>query len=101
MERAPHRPGLDQTTLSQGAIDLAVPRRLAPDADRKLSRGRDLCLDTAQTTDDVGDSETTDRIEEVALHPPCERLLPADPHRHPVSVLANPAAGLPDECPAF
>lgn len=64
-----------------------VPAFSAPDADRKLSGRRDLRLDTAETIDDVGDRETTDRIEKVALHSPCERLLPGDRHRHPLSVL--------------
>ncbi len=50
MERAPHRPGLDQTTIPQGTIDLAGPRRRTPGADRKLSGRRDLRLDTAETT---------------------------------------------------
>ena len=86
MQRAAHRPGLDQPAVAQGAADLAVPRRLAPDADRELGRRGDLRLDAAEPADDVRDGQPADRIEQVAPHSPCERLLPADRHRHPLSL---------------
>ena len=86
VERAPHRPGLDQAPLGQGAADLAGPRRLAPDPDRELGGRRHLRLDTAETTDHARNGQATDRIEQVPLHPPCKRLLPGDPHRHAPSV---------------
>ena len=48
----------------------------------ELGGRRDLCLDAAEATDDVGDRQPADRIEQVTLHPPRERLLPADADGH-------------------
>ena len=66
----------------QGAADLAGPRRLPPDADRELGRRRHLRLDAAQAADDVRHGQRTDRIEQLAPHPPGERLRPGDLEGH-------------------
>ena len=78
MKRAAHRPGLDEATLGQRAADLARLRLLAPDADGELGRRCHLRLDTAEAADHSGDRHPTDRIEQLPLHPPRERLSPTD-----------------------
>ena len=39
-------------------------------------------LDTAETADHARDGQLTDRIQQLPLHPPRERLLPGDLHGH-------------------
>src|SRR2546430_3509467 len=78
MKRAAHRPGLDEATLGERAADLARLRLLAPDADSELGRRCHLRLDTAEAADHPDDRHPTDRIEQLPLHPPRERLSPTD-----------------------
>src|SRR4029450_4764424 len=94
MERATHRPGLDQATVAQGARDLAGPGLHPTDTDGEVGRRRDLRLDTAEPTDDCGDPRAAHGFEEMPLHPPRQRLLPSDPHRHAPSV-TTPTSGKP------
>jgi hypothetical protein len=91
VERASHRPRLDKAARGQGAADVAGPRRLAPDAHRKLGGGGDLCLDTAEAANDPGDVQCPDRIQQVPLHAPSERLPPGDLHSHAAQRIARSA----------
>ena len=86
MQGAPHRPGLDEPALGQGAADLAVARRLAPDTDGELGGRRHLRLHTAETADHTGDGRPTDRVQQLAVHAPRERLPPGDLRGHVPSV---------------
>ena len=52
MERAPHRPGLDQTALGERARHLAASRAPAPDPYGQLCRRSHLRLDSAESADD-------------------------------------------------
>jgi hypothetical protein len=94
MQRSPHRPGLDEPTVGEGAADLTGTRGLAPNADGKLCRGRHLRLDRAQAADYADDGGGPDWVQELAPHPPRERLLPTDPQGHWANVPAEgPTAG--------
>ena len=83
MERAAHRPRLDDSTFAQRARDLAGLRVPAPHTHAELGIRRDLRLDSAQTADDRRDRLVPHRIEKVPAHPPGEGLRPRDlgPHR--------------------
>jgi len=65
MERAPHRPGLEQAPVAQSAVDLSPSGGLAPNADRELRRRGNLCLHAAEATDDLRDRRPAHRIEQV------------------------------------
>ena len=82
MERAAHRPRLDQATVGERLRDVARLRRPLADADRERRRGGDLGLDAPQAANDVLGLERSDRIEQLAVHPPGQRLGPADLERH-------------------
>ena len=94
MKRAPHRPGLDQAAVTQRAIGLPTSGRLTANADRELRGRRNLCLYPTEPAGDLGNREPPDRIEKVPPHSPRESLLPADPHRHRVSVFRQGTATL-------
>src|SRR5262245_47269598 len=78
MERAAHRPGLDQVATCQCRGDVAGTDRRAPDADREVGRGGDLRLDARQPPDDLGRRQVAHRVELVTAEPPRERLGPGD-----------------------
>jgi hypothetical protein len=92
MQRSSHRPGLDQASVAERTIDLALSQRLAPHTDCEFGGRRNLRLHSTETGDDLGDGEATDRIQEVTAHPPRQGLLPGDPDGHPLSVVTPLAA---------
>lgn len=52
------------------------------DADGELRRRGNLVLDCAQAPHHLGDGQSTDRIQQLPMHAPRQRLRPADLHRH-------------------
>ena len=78
VERAAHRPRLDERAVAQRGLDVAGPGRPLPDADRQLRARRDLSLDAAQPPDDVGDRWVADRLEQLTAQAPGQHLRPRD-----------------------
>jgi hypothetical protein len=83
---ASHRPGLVEATRRQHAFDLARAGGLAPEPDRELRRRGNLRLDAAQATDHPGDGQPSDRMQQLSMHPPRERLAQGDPHGRAASL---------------
>ena len=86
MQRAAHRPCLDDSAFGERATDLAGRRPIASDANAELGVGRDLRLDATQTTDDLRDRPIADGVEEVPAHSPREGLRPRHLRRHAARV---------------
>jgi hypothetical protein len=78
VERAAHRPGLDQPAFRQLTVDVIAPRPFLADTDRQLGGRWDLGLNSAQAADDLDDGPPADRVQQLTLHAPRKRLLPAD-----------------------
>ena len=57
VERAAHRPGLDQAAIRERERDLPASRRLAPHADGELRRRRDLGLHGGEPANDAVDRQ--------------------------------------------
>ena len=78
VQGAAHRPRLDEPAVGERRAHLTGHGIPAADADGELRRRGDLRLDPAQSADHGLDRGAPDRIQQVALHPPGERLSPAD-----------------------
>src|SRR5256885_3342411 len=82
VERAAHRPRLDDSTFAERTRDFAGFRSLASHAHAELGVRGDLRLDAAQTANHRRDRLIPHRIEKVPAHPPGEGLRPRHPGPH-------------------
>ncbi len=55
---------------------------MTPESDRELGRGGDLGLNATESADHLDGGQLTDGIDELAPHPPGQRLGPAHFHDH-------------------
>src|SRR5436309_3499161 len=94
VQRAAHRPRLDESPVAERARHVAGLRSLAPYTNAKLGNRRDLRLDAAKTADDIRHGPLPHRVEIVPAHSPGEGLPPGHFRRHRASarrdVLVDP-----------